>query len=370
MTHRERFNRVFTFQPVDRIPILFFGTWPQTRERWRQEGYTDFVDSGGDQGPQLPGMDPDWEPGLWNEHGIVRIGPIGDQQWEILEKRDNGIMVVKNSLGRVDIVREDGASIPHTLTYPLEPTRESWSHFKKYFDVQIDSRYTPGWEKIADAQNARDAVTCFIGGSLYGWVRDYMGVEQLSYLMYDDPELLEEIIITIEQHMMRLTVPMLERMKFDFVYFLEDCCGSSGPLFSPTIYKRLFDRHYRNMIRFYKEHGVPLALIDSDGFAEPMIQCWLDSGFDIIFPIEVGKWGANAVCLRQKFGNHLRMFGGVDKRLIYTDEAALRRHLLTLKPAVDQGGYIPIPDHRITPETSYRQMARYIELFDEVFNKA
>jgi uroporphyrinogen decarboxylase len=175
------------------------------------------------------------------------------------------------------------------------------------------------------------------------------------------------MIETITEHMMRLTEPMLQRLKVDFVYFFEDCCGSSGPLFSPASYRAIFDRHYRDLIGFYKAHGVPLALVDSDGFTEPLIPCWLESGFDILFPIEVGKWGANAAALRQKFGPTLRMLGGVNKHLLGGGEAALRQHLLAMKPEVDRGGFLPIPDHRVPPEVSYPQMQRYIEIFREVF---
>ena len=40
MTHRERFHRVFNFEPVDRIPLYYFGTWRETKQRWIYEGYT------------------------------------------------------------------------------------------------------------------------------------------------------------------------------------------------------------------------------------------------------------------------------------------------------------------------------------------
>lgn len=42
-----------------------------------------------------------------------------------------------------------------------------------------------------------------------------------------------------------------------------------------------------------------------------------------------------------------RISFGVDKHVFLKGEAAIRRHLLMLKPAVEQGGYLPIPDHRI-----------------------
>ena len=368
MTHRERFNKLFSFQQIDRMPVYFFGTWSETRMRWANEGFSGKVVPHGDYGPQLDGMDPEWEPGLWNEHGIVQVGPIGDQQQAVLEDLGNGTKVVRSSLGKIERIRTDGTSIPTTLQYPLEPTRRSWNHFMKFFDTKYNERYSPDWETIADTRNTQDIVTCFLGGSFYGWLRDYMGVTNLSYLQYDDPDLLEEMIETIADHMIRLTEPMLNRMKFDFAYFFEDCCGSNGPLFSPKIYREIFDRHYQRLIRFYKDHGVPLTLIDSDGYVDPLIPCWLESGFDILFPIEVGKWGANPSDIRRKYGNHVCMMGGVNKHLIASDESKLREHLLSQKPETDRGGFLPIPDHRIPPEVSYHQMQRYIQIFNEVFN--
>ncbi|MDR2304915.1 MAG: hypothetical protein LBE10_10055 [Treponema sp.] len=113
---------------------------------------------------------------------------------------------------------------------------------------------------------------------------------------------------------------------------------------------------------------MPLALVDSGGWSEILIPHWPGSGFDIMFPIEVGKWGANPEELRQKFGRDLRIFGVVNKNCIYESEDALRSHLLGLKSCVDEGGFIPIPDHRIPPQASYRQMPDYIRIFHEVFN--
>jgi len=101
-------------------------------------------------------------------------------------------------------------------------------------------------------------------------------------------------------HFMQLMEPVLKIAKYEFVTFFEDCCGSSGPLFSPTIYKNVLDKYYRRMIRFYKDTGVPLTMVDSDGWSEILMPSWLGSGFDIMFPIEVGKWGANPEDLRNK----------------------------------------------------------------------
>jgi uroporphyrinogen decarboxylase len=367
MTHRERFNRVFTFQSVDHIPCYFFGSWDETKTRWQGEGFSGEV-TPGDAGPQLPGMAPDWEPGLWNIHNLVVTGCIGDIEPKVLEENEER-RVVRNSIGEENIERKDGSSIPHTRHHALEPTRESWERFKRFLDPTDPRRRPHGWEQAAKKLNERDVVTAFMGGSLYGWLRGWMGVENISYIMYDEPVLFEEMVEFVADHFMQLMEPVLRIAKFEFVYFFEDCCGSSGPLFSPSIYKSVFDKQYRRMLNFYKQAGVPLALVDSDGWSEILIPCWQGSGFDIMFPIEVGKWGANPEKLRQKFGKDLRVFGAVNKNYIYGEEDELRTHLLSLKPCVDEGGFIPIPDHRIPPQVSYQQMLTYIHVFHEVFNR-
>ena len=34
MDHKTRFKAVFNNEQVDRMPLYFFGTWEETKERW------------------------------------------------------------------------------------------------------------------------------------------------------------------------------------------------------------------------------------------------------------------------------------------------------------------------------------------------
>jgi len=92
----------------------------------------------------------------------------------------------------------------------------------------------------------------------------------------------------------------------------------------------------------------------------------LDSGFDIVFPIEVGTWKASPVAFRKQYGKQLRMMGGVDKHIIPQGEAAIRQHLEPLRPLVQEGGFIPLPDHRIPPHCSLEHFKTYVRVFREV----
>ncbi|MCE9613802.1 MAG: hypothetical protein K8T26_05965 [Lentisphaerae bacterium] len=365
MNHRERFLAVFNYQPVDRLPVYFFGTWRETGERWRREGLA--PDDFADHGPQLADMDPLWEWGMWNCHGLVQAGPLGDIPPAILEETADHI-VRRNGIGAVLQVGKHGSSIAHTVKHALEPTRADWERFRRWLDPHDPRRRPADWRAQAEAFNGRDRVTPFMGGSLYGWLRDWMGVEQLSYLMCEDPVLLEEMVEYIADYCLQLHLPVLEVMRFEFVYFFEDCCFNTGPLFSPAIYRRIFDKPYRRMLAAYKSRGVPLALVDSDGNVEKLVPLWLDSGFDIVFPLEVGTWHASPAEYRTRYGRRLGLFGGVDKHVIPQGAAAIAAHLRALKPLVEEGGFLPIPDHRIPPDCSLAQFRTYVQVFKDVFN--
>jgi uroporphyrinogen decarboxylase len=281
-----------------------------------------------------------------------------------------GWKVVRQSNGAVVRESTGGASIPETLEYALKPNRPSWEAFKKMYDANWTGRLRPGWQDKAEALNKRDRAATFLAGSLYGWPREWMGVEELSCLPFDDPAMFEEILDFVSSYFMAVHEPILKRTSFDFAYIFEDCCFKNGPLLSPLLYNKFYDKYYRRLVRFYKERGVEFILLDSDGKIDDLIPYWLDSGIDILFPIEVGTWQADAFTLRKKFGKRLRMMGGLDKRVMHQGEKAMRAEMERLKPAVLDGGYIPLPDHRIPPDVSLDNLKTYTRLFKEVFGGA
>ena len=65
------------YDPVDRLPVYYFGTWPETKVRWRQEGLDVPMIDGSNGGPNLPEMDTDWETSpdnrgdVWNNQGLL-----------------------------------------------------------------------------------------------------------------------------------------------------------------------------------------------------------------------------------------------------------------------------------------------------------
>ncbi len=363
-----------SYKPFDRLPVWYDGVWGETAARWMREGVDDWA-----RIAELSGMDPGWEDGMWECQGMVNFWPISPHPSEVLEETDDN-RVVRTPLGAVIKHDRAGGSIFQHIEEALLPTRESWRRFQTYLDPNLpgwcapwtadtrSARYSLVWPKIARELNQREHVSGFMGGSLYGLPRDWMGLENWSLLAYDDPILYEEIIEYLADYFLALYRPVLEHVELDFAFFFEDCCGSNGPLLPPALYEKHYDRYYRKLIDAYRRVGVKYMLMDSDGRIDKLIPVWLDSGFDIVSPVEVGKWRADPRRLRAEHGRRLRMLGGVDKHVIPKGEDAIREHLEPLREVAAEGGYVPLPDHRIPPTTSFAQFKTYVRVFKDVFN--
>ena len=190
-----------------------------------------------------------------------------------------------------------------------------------------------------------------------------MGVEGMAYLMYDAPDVYADMVDTIadltcwtlDQVIPRMTRPP------DMGFGWEDICGKNGPLVSPAIFRRYVAPGYRKIRATLERHGVHLLGIDSDGLVEPLIGDWLDAGVNVQFPVEIGTWHADPRVLCRTFGKELRIIGGIDKMVLEQNPAAIDAEIARRLPLMQEGGFIPMPDHFITPGVSITNYRYYLE---------
>jgi len=107
--------------------------------------------------------------------------------------------------------------------------------------------------------------------------------------------------------------------------------------------------------------------VDCDGKIDALIPIWLENGVNTMFPIEVGTWAASIGPWREKYGREIHGVGGMDKRVLAFDYAAIDAEVERLRPLVDLGGYIPCPDHRLPPDTKWENVQYYCEKMRKTF---
>lgn len=368
MTDRERFLATLHYAPVDRGMICDFGFWPETIPVWHAQGLpleVTYANYDGSKTDAFFGMDPYTGGGP-----SVNAGLCPDFGWQVLEDRGDHELVRQND-GVTVLRKKTMGSIPehhgHLLT-----DRASWeAHYKPRLDPATSARYPADWSDFQRQWREGNGKPCVAwAGSLYGWLRDWMGVEAVSYLVYDDEALFEEIVDTLAN----LTVAVLTRAfehgaRFDAAAMWEDMCYNGGPLLTPSVFKRVLVPRYERITSLLRKHGTDIVWIDCDGRIDELAGLWLEAGVNTMFPIEVGTWGGDPVAFRRRYGKEMRLMGGVGKQTLKGSKSAIDAEVRRLAPLVEEGGYIPMPDHRVPPDVPYENYVHYLRAARSVWGR-
>jgi len=362
MTNREKFLSVIHNESKQEMPIVHFGYWDETVEKWQQEGHATAEDDWDSISKKL-GFD--FEYGV-SFSGHCGLYPVFEEK--VVETLPDGSQHVLNEEGVIELRKPGVVSIPaeigHTLT-----DRASWeAEYLPRLKFSAD-RYDFSW--LAAYAQSGNPIGLY-GGSLYGWIRNWFGIVELSYIAVDDEDLYDEVIATVGDLCYKVIGHGLAESRkmgvsFDFIHFWEDICFNTGPLVSPAIFAEKVGPYYKKITDLGKEYGVKVISLDCDGKIDLLLPIWLRNGVNTMFPIEVGTWEASIKPWREQYGQSLLGIGGMDKRVFAQDKAAVDAEIERLKPLAALGGYIPCPDHRIPPDAEWDNVRYYCERMRETF---
>jgi len=383
MTIRERIRNVLSYSEYDRLPIVHFGFLNSTLRKWAAEGHYDAqaLQSIWDNSPDenrldaLLGFDA-------NYHRVFgpNTGLNPGFESRVVEELPGGYRKILTGAGAVVLQHPDNDSIPaevdHILKGRAEWDREFLPRLRFSPERLTRAGFNCGGTPKSFADGARDYLlredredhVLLHAGSLYGRLRDWVGVENLCYLQVDDEALFHEMIDVNAELCFRCTEAALATgIRFDLGHFWEDIAFKNGPLVNPHLFRERVGPHYRRITDLMRRHGIDLVSLDCDGCIDELIPVWLDNGVNVMFPIEVGTWHASIEPWRHKYGNAVRGVGGMDKRVFAHDYAAVDREVERLKRLVDLGGYLPCPDHRIAPDAKWGNVQYYCERMRKAF---
>ena len=373
MNNRERAMAVLNYEKYDKMPLVHFGYWDELLKIWHKEGHLTKEESEGyGDGNRIDkrimeklGFDFCWTTQLGGHGGL-----LPGFEHKILEQKADGGIIHQNRNGLIEEVKAGLTSIPATVG-TLMTGREAWEELYKP-KLQISSQRYASPEELAGAKDRFEKMTDqpvgVFSGSLYGSIRDMLGVEGLSYLYADDEDLYIEIIDTIGNISYSNIKAILESgVKPDFLHFWEDICFKNGPLVNPAVFKEYVGPHYKKITDLGRKYGVNVVSLDCDGCIDKLVPIWFENGVNTMFPIEVGTWKASIEPWRKEYGKGLLGVGGMNKNIFALDFKAVDAEIERLKPLVDLGGFIPCPDHRIPPEAKWDNVRYYCDNMRKVF---
>jgi len=367
-TDLERFDDCMNYRPSDRRPNHELGIWPQTRERWRAEAPD-----------AVRGFTWDWfygEPGIkldWRDYIPMDYGFIPPYERQVLEETPE-YEVVRNEKGIVTKALKEGTvdggrmCMDTYLEFPIR-TPEDLPAVKKRLVPALPARYPEDLDQRIARWVKRDyplvlGRNCDANG-FYWRARELMGTEALSFAWYDYPQMMHEMMAMYAELIIETSRPVLEKLRqagtrIDYFVLNEDMSMNAGPLLSPQTYRTFIFPHLRRMVDFFRSCGCKYFAVDTDGYPLPLVPLLMDAGVDTLWPLERAS-DVNPVEVRKRFGRSLRLWGGVDKRVLALGPQAIRAHLREMIPLIEEGGFIPTVDHTVPPDISWDNFRYYME---------
>ncbi len=364
MTQQERFVKTVHFSVVDRPPLWEFAFWNETLERWYKEGLpkalsiSEFfkLDSetyfGADRKPT---------------HFFNNLFLVPSFKEEIIEEtKEYKVYIDTEGITKRVFKSHSGTSMPQWIKFPIG-NRKDWENFKKRLNPDSPARYPSNWDNLKETWEQRDYPLVIYVGSLFGLLRDWIGMEKFAMMFYDSPKLVEEMMDYLVEFFIQSIHKALDEVKFDHAHFWEDMAYKSGPLISPQMVKRLMLPRYKRIINFVHSYGIDIISVDCDGNINELVPIWLEAGINGVLPCEVPA-DVNVVTLRKKYGKNLWMAGGIDKRILSKGKREIKEEVMQKVPYLfSTGGYIPTIDHSVPPDVPLDNYLYYLQLLKEIY---
>ncbi len=385
MNNRQRILAVLNYQDYDRLPIVHFGFDTNILIKWVDEGHLTAEEmeaacqgdaSSGEHALAMQlGFDCSYHKVFQFDCGIR---PLFER--EVLEELPDGNRKVRTEYGVILMQNDRNVSIETHVGHLLEGRKEWEEHFLPrlhYSDERVNAglvdcngqtrRFDQGGEQFLATED-RDYHYILHCGSLYGVLRDCIGMENLCYLAADDEPLVDEMIEVYADLLCRCVEKALGGgAKFDIAHFWEDICFKNGPLVNPSFFAEHVGPHYKRITDIVHKHGINLVSLDCDGMIDALIPTWIENGVNVMFPVEVGTWNASIEPWRKEYGRRLLGVGGMNKRVFAQDYAAVDKEVERLKALVDLGGYLPCMDHRVPGDAEWDNVKYYCEAMRKAF---
>lgn len=377
LTDRERFLAVVSGQQPDYVPIFGFPGAPGMSWGCLRLTHERLVATG--MPAHIGGCMTDWVyrdvEGWFRYWGTT--GPIGPDFGlargalgiRTTRREEGGFVYIEGedgSLTREVVGNADNYIMPEFRRYPVRD-RASWEFYR---DRTRPRDCMPRDELEAHCRRYDDRRRPLVigTGSTFGQVRSLMGTEAAGLALYDDPELVHDIIGTAREHNRRYVFPLIERLRPEIVVCWEDIGYKTSMLIGPEAFREFCAPLYREVADCARACGVQVLAVDSDGCAMQLLPLLVECGFNGLYPFEV-KGGNDLFVLRRRYPKAV-LFGWLEKEVVNEgNDHLIEPEIRGKVPALlAQGRYFPNGDHGLQPPVTYPNLCRFMTILHEVCN--
>jgi uroporphyrinogen decarboxylase len=214
------------------------------------------------------------------------------------------------------------------------------------------------------------AVVSGISGVVYEICWYLRGLEQWFCDLLTDPESCEAMLDQTLKYWLDWFRLFLDEAGdvVDVIMIGDDLAGQDGPLFNPTIYRRLVKPRHKRLVEYIRSRTKAKVWYHTCGSCAAFIPDLLENGIHILNPVQISARDMDPFDLKRRFGRDLVFWGGgCDSQRVLPrgtpSEVAenVRRNLEAFRPG---GGYVFNSIHNIQGEVPPENI---VALFDTAY---
>jgi uroporphyrinogen decarboxylase len=349
MTGKERMIKILSRQKADRIGLCEH-FWTDTRSAWIAEGKIREDDSFAD----IFGLDVE-ECWPFNMTADINFKPrvLAETEETITLLDGNGAVLRNHKLHD---------STPEHVDFKVKE-REEWERSIKGLLVPDPGRIDFEVYRKAKARAAAGGrFFVWKGGNVFETIKSMCGHENMLMGMALDPDWVLDMAMTYAKLTVELQKILFEKEGVpDGVWYCEDMGFKLHPFMSPQMYRDLIKPAHEQTFNYAHSLNLPVV-VHSCGFVEPLVPDMIDAGMNCLQAMEV-KAGMDLLKLHRLYGDKISFIGGIDVRVLYSnDRKKIDAELEAKIPIVKKGyNYAVHSDHSIPKTVNYETYRYFID---------
>jgi len=201
-------------------------------------------------------------------------------------------------------------------------------------------------------------------------IRDWRSFHKAIRLLHDQPTLVRAVMEHHAGYLDELIERVLTDVEVDYAVLYEPIASNHAPVVSPATYARLALPAMRRVVDSLERHGVAFRFVWTAGEVRSLIPHWLEAGINGLVINQAGMVGISYAALRREFDPRLRFFGGIDWRAVARGPEAIDEVLdQTVRPLLEQGGYVPYLDDTVRANLPFDAFRYYRRRLDDLIAK-
>jgi uroporphyrinogen decarboxylase len=349
MTGIERMYNILERKPVDRIG-LYEHFWSDTHKKWTADGFIKENESFSDHF----GYD-------MNECWAFNMVANLDFEREVIEETDETILV-RDGNGAILRRHKLHDTTPEHVDFLVKERKDWEEHIKPLLKPEARRINFEAYRNAKKHAKEENRFFVWSGTNVFELMHPVCGHEYMLIGMALDPDWIIDMVDTYS----RLTVELQEILFAeegypDGIWYYEDMGFKAKPFFSPAMYKEIIQPGHKRTFDFAHAHNMPV-IVHSCGMVESLVPGLIEAGMDCLQVIEI-KSGMDLIKLYKEYGDILSFMGGIDVRVLYTNDKELIRKELESKIPIVMGkyGYALHSDHSIPNTVHYETYKYFIE---------